>query len=434
MPIHMISRSSSPDTILKNSPLVVEDKFSQSFPRVNSPAPTLRRLERAKSRLVFRQNRSIQGPRRLSLPSSRPWNLVTPVWPTHVHERFISAPHTAYSRQRNTTGLDWLPTSIPARSSRLDDYQAFNPAEATMASLASKRKRPSNDMPLQRPPPGMDVSDFDQHYLGGHEDPMGGNHNDGDMGFAAALAQHNADHLNEEQDAQHNHGQVQASNEVNDGGQSASDTAAAAMAQYHTLTVPQSTEQAFMAQVADASNDRANSASADQGMPGGPQRTNSFGEFEMGGGPGVSNGEGSPTDGGPQAPGSSSKPQVGTDEWHKIRKDNHKEVERRRRETINEGINELAKIVPGCEKNKGSILARAVQFITQLKENETQNIEKWTLEKLLSEQAITELGTSCDKLKAECQRAWAECEQWKKAAQKAGVTIDHDEKGEGDAE
>jgi hypothetical protein len=97
-------------------------------------------------------------------------------------------------------------------------------------------------------------------------------------------------------------------------------------------------------------------------------------------------------------------------------------VERRRRETINEGINEIAKIVPGCEKNKGSILARAVQFITQLKDNETQNIEKWTLEKLLTEQAISELSTSCDKLKSECQRAWAECEQWKKAAQKAGVT------------
>ena len=91
-------------------------------------------------------------------------------------------------------------------------------------------------------------------------------------------------------------------------------------------------------------------------------------------------------------------------------------VERRRRETINEGINELAKIVPGCEKNKGSILARAVQFITQLKENETQNIEKWTLEKLLTEQAIAELSGSCDKLKAECQRAWGECEGWRKAA------------------
>lgn len=99
-------------------------------------------------------------------------------------------------------------------------------------------------------------------------------------------------------------------------------------------------------------------------------------------------------------------------------------VERRRRETINEGINELSKIVPGCEKNKGSILARAVQFITQLKENETQNIEKWTLEKMLTEEAIKELSSSCDKLKNECQRAWTECEQWKKAAQNAGVTID----------
>ncbi|KAL1894706.1 basic helix-loop-helix protein [Sporothrix stenoceras] len=105
-----------------------------------------------------------------------------------------------------------------------------------------------------------------------------------------------------------------------------------------------------------------------------------------------------------------SKPAVGSEEWHKMRKDNHKEVERRRRETINEGINELAKIVPGCEKNKGSILQRAVVFITQLKENETQNIEKWTLEKLLTEQAIAELSASNDKLKAEIERLYGELE------------------------
>lgn len=86
--------------------------------------------------------------------------------------------------------------------------------------------------------------------------------------------------------------------------------------------------------------------------------------------------------------------------------------------------------MPGCEKNKGSILARAVQFITQLKENETQNIEKWTLEKLLTEQAIAELSSSCDKLKSECQRAWHDCEQWKKAAQDAGVSIDIEGDGE----
>ncbi|OAA38597.1 Helix-loop-helix protein that binds the motif CACRTG [Metarhizium rileyi] len=118
---------------------------------------------------------------------------------------------------------------------------------------------------------------------------------------------------------------------------------------------------------------------------------------------------------------SNPKPTVGSDEWHKMRKDNHKEVERRRRETINEGINELAKIVPGCEKNKGSILQRAVSFISQLKENEQQNIEKWTLEKLLTEQAITELSASNDKLKQECERLYRELETWKRVAQNAGL-------------
>lgn len=152
------------------------------------------------------------------------------------------------------------------------------------------------------------------------------------------------------------------------------------------------------------------------------------------------------------------KPQVGTEEWHRVRRDNHKEgtspsfprnirthnitrvifyftvlvtdrfvenpVERRRRETINEGINELAKIVPGCEKNKGSILQRAVQYIQQLKENEAANIEKWTVEKILTEQAISELSANNEKLQKECERAWREAETWKKSCLQAGVTRD----------
>lgn len=69
-------------------------------------------------------------------------------------------------------------------------------------------------------------------------------------------------------------------------------------------------------------------------------------------------------------------------------------------------------------------MQRAVQFITQLKENEAQNIEKWTLEKLLTEQAISELSASCDKFKSECQRAWAELEVWKSACEGAGVAPD----------
>lgn len=112
----------------------------------------------------------------------------------------------------------------------------------------------------------------------------------------------------------------------------------------------------------------------------------------------------------PQTPGSQ-KPIVGSDEWHKQRRENHKEVERRRRETINDGINELAKIVPGCEKNKGSILARAVQYIQQLKDNEAATIEKWTLEKLLTDQAINELSQQVEMLKSENERVRSDNER-----------------------
>lgn len=65
-------------------------------------------------------------------------------------------------------------------------------------------------------------------------------------------------------------------------------------------------------------------------------------------------------------------------------------MERRRRETINDGINTLREIVPNCEKNKGSILARTAEYVQELKDSEASNIEKWTLEKLLGNQAMSE--------------------------------------------
>ncbi|VVT56471.1 uncharacterized protein SAPINGB_P005080 [Magnusiomyces paraingens] len=115
------------------------------------------------------------------------------------------------------------------------------------------------------------------------------------------------------------------------------------------------------------------------------------------------------------------KPPVGSDEWHRQRRDNHKEVERRRRETINDGIRELAEIVPNCDKNKGQILRRAVEYIRELKESETDRIEKWTLDKLLSEQAISEYSATNDKLKNELELAWREVAAWKKACTDAGI-------------
>jgi hypothetical protein len=96
-------------------------------------------------------------------------------------------------------------------------------------------------------------------------------------------------------------------------------------------------------------------------------------------------------------------------------------VERRRREAINEGINELSKIVPGCEKNKGSILQRACQYIGQLKENEQQNIEKWTLEKLLLDQAITELSATTDRLKNDSKYYIRELDRYKRACEERGI-------------
>ena len=102
-------------------------------------------------------------------------------------------------------------------------------------------------------------------------------------------------------------------------------------------------------------------------------------------------------------------------------------VERRRRETINEGINELAKIVPGCDKNKGAILQRGVQYISQLKENEIRNIEKWNLEKMLTDQAIAALTTSVDGLKEELARSKREAERWKTKAEAAGINVSAEE-------
>ncbi|KAH8108387.1 hypothetical protein DFH11DRAFT_1516985 [Phellopilus nigrolimitatus] len=112
---------------------------------------------------------------------------------------------------------------------------------------------------------------------------------------------------------------------------------------------------------------------------------------------------------------------MATDEWNRMRKDNHKEVERRRRGNINEGINELARIVPNGtgEKAKGAILSRAVQYIHHLKENEARNIEKWTLEKLLMDQAMGDLQAQLE----DVRRMWQEEVHKREKAEADVVTV-----------
>jgi hypothetical protein len=76
-------------------------------------------------------------------------------------------------------------------------------------------------------------------------------------------------------------------------------------------------------------------------------------------------------------------------------------------------------------------LQRAVAYISQLKENEQKNIEKWTLEKLLLDQAITELSSSGDRLKADLNDAVRQKNEsdrqkdlYKAACEQAGITVD----------
>lgn len=114
-----------------------------------------------------------------------------------------------------------------------------------------------------------------------------------------------------------------------------------------------------------------------------------------------------------------SKPAVGSEEYYRIKKYNHKEVERRRRETINKGIDDLGKVVPDCDKHKGQILARAVDFIKMLKEKEETLMKQLTLEKLISEQSINELSSTNKSLKAELAQAWKELDHYKRQAERS---------------
>lgn len=178
--------------------------------------------------------------------------------------------------------------------------------------MQNKRKRASHDMAGPRAAPAMNHTgnQFADHYL--HTDHAGIDSTDGVMDFAAAFTQHGTGAADSED--QQNVGQMQGR-----GDQSASNTAAAAMAQYHTMTVPQSTEQSFMTQTAGDKQTDPN----DQASPPNAQQRNSFEDFDGGATLSSQNGDASPTAiaSNPNA----HKPAVGTEEWHKVRRDNHKE-------------------------------------------------------------------------------------------------------------
>ncbi|KAJ5562605.1 hypothetical protein N7535_002948 [Penicillium sp. DV-2018c] len=118
------------------------------------------------------------------------------------------------------------------------------------------------------------------------------------------------------------------------------------------------------------------------------------------------------------------KPTVGSPEWHQVRKNNHKEVERRRREAINEGINRISHLVPNCDKNKGAILQRAIEYIQQLQEEKKIVDEQFEKHSLTAGHAINEISNANAKLKSELARRNNIALKWLTRCRDAGLEFD----------
>lgn len=99
-------------------------------------------------------------------------------------------------------------------------------------------------------------------------------------------------------------------------------------------------------------------------------------------------------------------------------------MERRRRETINEGINEIAKMVPGCEKAKGSILQRAIHYIEKLQDEAKDMTARWDTANMTTNHAINEISSQNAKLKGEVNRRGGVAHKWIQRCREAGLEFD----------
>lgn len=175
-----------------------------------------------------------------------------------------------------------------------------------MANI-SKRKRESMDQAGPTIPQGPTdyglsspnpTSQFEDQYI---QIPP-----ETEINLAEALSQHNAGDQSRHDDGNN--------------GQSVTDTASAAL-QHYTMTVPTTTEANFLAQAADVVEGESDTAFTFQDAVNTEQdtipHTFSMDSLKDGSQPAQPASEGSPNRG--------DKPAVGSDQWHKVRRDNHKE-------------------------------------------------------------------------------------------------------------
>merc|ERR1711939_918208 len=81
------------------------------------------------------------------------------------------------------------------------------------------------------------------------------------------------------------------------------------------------------------------------------------------------------------------------------------------------GLENIAKIVPCSEKNKGAILQRTHQYILEMQTEKAQ----FQTERATFEIALRELTNRLDRMKGSARTAWAESNKWQQRCRDAGL-------------
>lgn len=200
------------------------------------------------------------------------------------------------NNKRKRSSLDQGPTSgrsAPSDGGRTSTFQRVSPGNNTGSSALNDQSGNAFLTGHHTTGPGDD----DMHH-----------HTNTDLDFSQ-LAQHANDH------GLHQNGGGNSTN--------ASDTAAAALSHHFQMTVPQATELSFQNQGGGGDSDRALGSSFSMGDHSMHQSSHGMTDYGLDA-LNKSNSQGAPGSDSPPTQGNQ-KPAVGSEEWHKIRRDNHKE-------------------------------------------------------------------------------------------------------------
>lgn len=80
--------------------------------------------------------------------------------------------------------------------------------------------------------------------------------------------------------------------------------------------------------------------------------------------------------------------------------------------------------MPNCDKNKGAILQRAIEYISQLHEEKKQMNTRWEHTNLTTQQALAEINAQNAKWKAEANRRGDIALKWIQRCREANLKFD----------